>query len=360
MLVSGDLRTMLQGRIAELDRLISGQLNAILHHPEFQKLEASWRGLHFLVFRTDTSPLIEIRLLHVTKEELLHDLEAETRSDQSALFKKLYSAVYEVPDTIPFDVLIGDFEFGKHPQDLALLRRISSVCSTVHAPFISAASPGLFGWDGFRERAQTRDLAEMFRGPEYAAWRSFRESEDSRYAALCLPHFLARLPYGMQTVPIEEFAFEENVEGGSPANYLWGNAAFAMASCLTRAFVRHSWCARIRGAQGGMVDDLPLHSIPSAGGKTAIVGPTDAAIDEREEWVLAQLGFLPLLQVGNAGSACFFSAGSCHQPIVYDRPEATANALLSGQCKASPIPSVQVCLQWIKGNPPLPKSRPSR
>ena len=331
MPVSGDLETMLERRIAELDRLISGQLNLILHHPEFQKLESSWRGLHFLVSRTDTSSLIQIRVLHVTKEELLHDLEPATPLAQTGLFRELHSHLYEIPDAVPFDVLIGDFEFDNHPQDMALLKRMATVASAVHAPFLSAASPGLFGWDSFRDLARTRDLAKIFQGPEYAAWRSFRESEDSRYVALCLPHILVRLPYGRRTMPVDEFDFEEDVDLGSPENYLWGNAAFAMASCLTRAFAHHGWCARIRGVEGGMVDDLPLHAIPLTGGETARVGPTDVAIDEREEWHLAQLGFMSLLDLRNTGAACFFSAGSCHRPRVDDRPEATAYAQLSAQ-----------------------------
>ena len=266
--VSADTEAMLNARIAEIDALLTDQLNAIMHDEAFQKLEASWRGLHYLVDKSETSTTLQIRVIHATKKELLRDMEKAKEFDQSALFKKIYEEEYGVFGGEPFGALIGDYEFGKHPQDLALLKRISQVAAAAHAPFISAADPNLFGFESFEDLSNVRDLAEIFRTRDYDKWKAFRESDDSRYVGLALPHILMRLPYGPNTVPVEAFQFDEKVDGTDVTKYLWGNAAYAMGARLTEAFALYGWCASIRGVEnGGLVQDLPLHSFLNARGE---------------------------------------------------------------------------------------------
>lgn len=332
MTVSDDTERMLNERIAELDQLISDQLNAIMHEPDFQKLEASWRGLKYLVFESETGTELQIRLLNTTKKELLRDMERAKEFDMSGLFKKIYSAEYDVYGGHPFGALIGDFEFGKHPQDVALLKRISQVAAAAHSPFISAASPELFGWESFTDMPNVRDLAEIFRTREYDVWKSFRESEDSRYTALCLPHTLMRLPYGSKTVPVDEFQFEEDVDGRVHDKYLWGNAAYALGARLTDAYAKYGWCAWIRGVEnGGLVQGLPVHTFWTDDGEIAAKCPTEVVVTERRERELAGLGLIALTHCKNTDYAAFFSAQSCQKPFQYDRDDATANASLSAE-----------------------------
>lgn len=332
MKVSADTERMINDRIAEIDQLLSDQLNAIMHQPEFQKLEGSWRGLHYLVHESETSPLLQIRVLNTSKKELLRDLERAKEFDQSALFKKIYSSEYDVYGGTPYGALIGDFEFGKHPQDLALLKRISQVSAASHAPFLASAAPQMFGWESFEELPHTRDLAEIFRSREYDKWKSFRESEDSRYVGLCLPRVLIRAPYGKATVPIEEFDYEEDVDGRSHEKYLWSNAAYAMGARMTDAFAKYGWCAWIRGVEnGGLVQGLPLHSFTTDDGEIANKCPTETLIGDRREKELADLGFIALAHCKNTDYAAFFSAQSCQKPFEYDTDAATANARLSTQ-----------------------------
>jgi type VI secretion system protein ImpC len=332
MKVSADTEAMLNARIAEIDRLLSGQLNAIMHQPEFQKLEGSWRGLHYLVHESETSTMLQIRVLNVPKKELLKDLEAAAEFDQSALFKKVYSSEYDVFGGTPYGALIGDYEFGKHPQDVALLKRVSQVAAASHAPFITAAAPEMFGWKSFTELNNVRDLSEIFRTRDYDKWKSFRESEDSRYVGLCLPHTLARLPYGPETVPVDEFDFREDVDGRDHAKYLWSNAAWAMGARITDAFARYGWCASIRGVEGGgLVRDLPVHTFLTDDGEVAAKCPTEVLVTERREFELARLGFIGLTHCKHTDYAAFFSAQSCQKPLEYDQDAATANARLSAQ-----------------------------
>jgi type VI secretion system protein ImpC len=330
--VSADTEAMLNARIAEIDQLLSDQLNAIMHDPEFQKLEASWRGLHYLVDRSETSTKLQIRVMHATKKELLRDMEKAKEFDQSALFKKIYEEEYGVFGGEPFGAIVGDFEFGKHPQDIALLKRISQVAAAAHAPFLSAASPELFGFESFDDLAQVRDLSEIFRTRDYDKWKAFRESEDSRYVGLCLPHTLMRLPYGKDTVPVDSFAYEEGVDGRDKTKYLWGNAAYAMGARLTEAFSLYGWCASIRGVEnGGLVQDLPLHSFLNARGEVENKCPTEVIVTDRREKELADLGFMALTHCKKTDFAAFFSAQSCQKPFEYDDDSATANARLSTQ-----------------------------
>ncbi|HEY5312011.1 MAG TPA: type VI secretion system contractile sheath large subunit, partial [Pirellulales bacterium] len=260
IVVAKDTEKTINLRIAEIDRLLSAQLNEIMHHPEFQQLEGSWRGLHYLVDQTETSVNLKIRMLNVTKKDLLKDMERASEFDQSALFKKVYEDEYGMFGGAPYGALIGDYEFGRHPQDIALLERISNVAAAAHAPFLSASSPQLFGWDSFTELSGPRDLAKIFDTVEYAKWKSFRDSEDSRYVGLTLPHTLSRLPYGKETVPVEAFNFEEDVDGRDHQKYLWSNAAYSLGSRITDAFAKYGWMAAIRGVEGGgLVEGLPTH-----------------------------------------------------------------------------------------------------
>jgi len=330
MVVAKDTERTINLRIAEIDRLLTSQLNEIMHHEEFQKLEGSWRGLKYLVQQSETGTQLKLRVLNVSKKDLLNDLERASEFDQSALFKKVYEDEYGTPGGQPIGALVGDYEFGKHPQDLALLERISNVAAAAHAPFLSAASPEMFGWDSFTELSKPRDLAKIFETNDYIKWRSFRESADSRYVGLTLPHVLGRLPYGKETVPVEAFNFEEDVDGTDHKKYLWTNAAYSLGARLTDSFAKCGWLATIRGFEGGgLVEGLPTHTFPTDEGEIAAKCPTELAITDRREYELANLGFIPLSHYKHTDQAVFFSTQSCQKPQVYDRDEANANARLS-------------------------------
>lgn len=330
--VSKDLETTINERIAQIDALLSAQLNEIMHAPEFQQLEGSWRGLHYLVQQTETSTMLKLRVMNVSKRDLLRDLERAPEFDQSALFKKVYEEEFGTFGGAPFGALIGDYEFGRHPQDLALLEKISNVAAAAHAPFISAASPQLFNLDSYTELGGPRDLAKIFDTVEYAKWRSFRESEDSRYVGLTLPHILMRLPYGPETVPVEDFNFKENVDGTDHSKYLWSSAAYAFGVRLTNAFAKHHWCAAIRGVEGGgLVEGLPAHTFKTDQGEIALKCPTEIAITDRREKELSDLGFIPLVHCKGTDYAAFFGAQSSQKAKKYDTDAANANARLSTQ-----------------------------
>ncbi len=332
MTVSKNTEAMINARIAQIDKLISDQLNEIMHHPDFQKLEASWRGLHYLVSQSETGERMKIRVLNTSKKDLLKDMEKASEFDQSALFKKIYEEEYGMFGGSSYGALIGDYEFSNHPQDIALLEKISQVAAAAHAPFIAAASPQLFNWDSFEELGAPRDLSKIFAGPEYAKWRSFRESEDSRYVALVLPHILMRLPYGKDNVPVEAFDFEEYVDGKDSSKYLWGNAAYALGTRLTDAFAKYSWCAAIRGVEGGgLVEGLPTHTFKTDEGEVALKCPTEIAITDRREKEFADLGFIPLVHCKGTDYAAFFSTQTVNKPKVYDTDAANASARLSSQ-----------------------------
>jgi type VI secretion system protein ImpC len=330
--VSKDTEAMINARISQIDQLISKQLNEVMHHPEFQKLEASWRGLHYLVQQTETGEKLKLRVMNVTKAELLKDMEKASEFDQSALFKKVYEEEFGMFGGEAFGALIGDYEFSNHPQDISLLEKISQVAAAAHAPFISSASPKLFNLDSFTEIGVPRDMAKIFQSAEYAKWRSFRESEDSRYVALTLPHILMRLPYGKDNVPVEAFDFEEDVEGKDHNKYLWGNAAYALGARLTDAFAKYHWCAAIRGVEGGgLVQGLPVHTFKTDEGDVALKCPTEIAITDRREKELADLGFIPLVHCKGTDYAAFFSTQTTNKPKVYDSDSVNANARLSSQ-----------------------------
>lgn len=330
MVVSADTMAAIEKRIAQIDELLTNQLNEVIHAEAFQSLEATWKGLHFLVMNTETSTMLKLRLLNVQKKELLNDLQKAVEFDQSQLFKKIYEEEYGTFGGHPFGLLMGDYEFGRHPQDMALLEKLSNVAAAAHAPFIAAASPKLFDMAAFTEIGIPRDLAKVFESLELIKWRSFRESEDSRYVALVLPHVLLRLPYGPDTVPVEEFHFVEEVNGTDHHKYLWGNAAYALAQRITEAFAKHQWCAAIRGVEGGgLVEGLPAYTFKTDQGDTALKCPTEIAITDRREKELNDLGFIALVHCKNTDYAAFFGGQTTNRPKVYDTPQANANARIS-------------------------------
>jgi type VI secretion system protein ImpC len=332
VVVGKNVEATIAARVAQIDKLISTQLNEIMHHEDFQKLEGSWRGLHHLVFESETGTNLKIRVMNVTKQELLKDMERAPEFDQSALFKKIYEEEYGTFGGSPFGALIGDYEFSNHPQDMSLLEKISNVAAAANAPFISAASPQLFGWNTYSELSEVRDLAKIFERTEFAKWRSFRESDDSRYVGLCLPRTLMRLPYGSETVPTESFRFEEDVDGKDHHKYLWGNAAYSFGTRLTEAFANYQWCVAIRGVEGGgLVQGLPTHTFKTDEGEVALKCPTEIAITDRREKEFSDLGFIPLVHCKNTDYAAFFGAQSCNKAKKYDSDSANANARLSAQ-----------------------------
>jgi type VI secretion system protein ImpC len=332
MVVTKDTEEMINRRIAELDAAISRQLNEVMHAPEFQKLEGAWRGLHYFVQQTETSSSLKIKLMNVSKNDLAKDLEKAVEFDQSQLFKKIYEEEYGTLGGKPFGALIGDYEFGRHPQDVAFLEKMSGVAATSHAPFIAAGSPAMFNFESFTELAGPRDLEKIFESEAYLKWNMFRKSDDSRYVGLCLPHVLMRLPYGKETVPVEEFDYEEDVDGRDHKKYLWGNAAYAFAARLTDAFARHEWCAAIRGVEGGgLVEGLPAHTFTTDDGDIATKCPTEIAITDRRENELAKLGFIPLSYYKGTDTAAFMGAQSTQKPQLYLDDDANANSRLSAQ-----------------------------
>jgi type VI secretion system protein ImpC len=332
MTVAKDAEMMINARIAQIDHLLSLQLNEILHHPQFQKLEGSWRGLKYLMDNSETGVGLKIRVFNASKKELLRDIEKAPEFDQSALFKKIYEEEYGVFGGAPFGALVGDFEFGKHPEDMALLEGMSHIAAQAHAPFVSAAAPDLFNLEGYQQLDAPRDLAKIFDSTEYAKWKSFRTSEDSRYVALTLPRTLGRLPYGADTKPIDEFVYEEHVDGTDHSKYLWMNASYALASKMTQSFSLYGMCVAMRGVEGGgLVEGLPTHSFATDEGDVAMKCPTEVPITDRREKELADLGFVPLVHCKGTDYAAFFSVQSCQKPKVYDTDSANANARLSTQ-----------------------------
>ena len=330
--VSRDTEAMINARIKEVDDLISRQLNEVLHHPEFQKLEGTWRGLKFLVKNSEMSPMLKIRILNAKKTELVRDFKNAPEFDQSALFKKVYEDEYGMFGGEPFACMIGDYEFSKHPQDIQLLDDMSHVAAAAHAPFLTAASPELLDLESFTKLGEPRDLATVMNTTEYAKWRGFRGSEDSRYVGLCLPRVLMRLPYGQETAPVEAFNYEEGVDGRDHSKYLWGNAAYALGTRLTTAFSLYGWCAAIRGVEGGgLVEGLPGHTFRTDEGDVALKCPTEIAITDRREKELADLGFIPLVHCKGTDYAAFFSTQSAQKAKLYNEDSANANARLSTQ-----------------------------
>jgi len=332
LVMSKNLEAAINTRIADIDRLLSAQVNEIMHHEKYQKLEGSWRGMKHLVFETETGPMLKIRVMNVTKEALGKELEKAIEFDQSAVFKGIYEQEYGMFGGEPFGLLIGDYEITNHPKDMNFLKKMAEVAAAAHAPFITSASSKLFGWDSFTELTEVRDLAKIFDQVEYGPWRSFRESEDSRYVGLALPHTLMRLPYSADGEPTETFNFTEDVDGKDHKKYLWGNAAYSFGTRVTEAFALYNWCVAIRGVEGGgLVSGLPYHTFSTDEGEVALKCPTEIAITDRREKEFSDLGFIPLVHCKNQDYAAFFGAQSCNRPKKYNTDDANANARLSSQ-----------------------------
>lgn len=333
VVVSDNLSAMLDARVADLDRLISAQLSEVMQSAEFQKLEASWRGLHYLCQHTSTGQQIKIKVLNTTKKELIRDFKTAIDFDQSALFKKVYEEEFGTFGGAPFGTLIGDYDIGRQAEDMFFVEQMAHVAAAAHAPFVAAGSPELFGLESFTELGKPRDLAKVFDTVEYAKWKSFRESEDSRYVGLTLPRFLGRLPYDpKEGTTTEGFNFVEDVDGSDHSKYLWVNTAYAFGARLTAAFEAYGWCAAIRGVEGGgLVEDLPTHNFRTDDGEIALKCPTEIAITDRREKELSDLGFMPLVHCKNTDYAAFFGAQSSQKVRKYDNDAANANAVLSAQ-----------------------------
>jgi type VI secretion system protein ImpC len=307
-------------------------LNEILHHPAFQKLEGSWRGIKYMMDQSETSAMLKIRVLNVSKKELLRDLQRAPEFDQSVMFKKVYEDEFGIFGGEPFGALIGDYEFSKHPEDIELLEKVSQVAAGAHAPFLTAAAPELLNLDSFSQLGDPRDIGKIFDSTEFAKWKSFRASEDSRYVGLTMPRVLMRLPYGKDTKPVDDFNYEEGVDGTDHSKYLWGNAAYALGARLTTAFAQYGWCASIRGVEGGgLVEGLPTHTFRTDEGDVALKCPTEVAITDRREKELADQGLIPLVHCKGTDYAAFFSVQSANKPKKFDKAAANANARLSAQ-----------------------------
>jgi len=333
-LIKSDVVESIEAMIAEIDKKLSAQINEIMHHPDFQKLEGAWRGLHYLVNNTETDEMLKIRVLNISKADLGKTLKRfkGTAWDQSPVFKQIYTAEYDQFGGEPFGCLVGDYHFDHSPADVEILQEMAQISSAAHCPFIVGAAPSLMQMGSWQELANPRDLTKIFGTAEYAAWRSLRDSEDSKYIGMAMPRFLARLPYGAKTSPVEEFAFEEITGNGDHSKYTWANASYAMAVNINRSFKQYGWCSRIRGIEsGGAVENLPVHSFPTDDGGVDMKCPTEIAISDRREAELAKNGFMPLVHKKNSDLAAFIGAQSLNKPAEYDDPDATANASLAAR-----------------------------
>src|SRR5690554_6348802 len=320
--------------IDALDEAISAQLREIMHHEKFQKLEGSWRGLHYLVMNTETSTTLKLKVFNASKKEVQKDLAKAVEFDQSQTFKTIYETEFGSPGGEPYGALIGDYEFTNHPDDIEFLNNISNVAAAAFCPFLSAADPALFGFENWTELSKPRDLGKIFDSAEYIKWRSFRDSEDSRFVALTMPRVLSRLPYGADTAPVEAFAYEELAPSRQPTNsdYTWMNAAYVLGTRLTNAFAQYGWCTAIRGAEGGgRVDGLPMHLTTTDDGDVDVQCPTEIGITDRREAELSGLGFMPLSHYKSTDYAVFFGGQTAQKPRKYDKPEPTANAAISAR-----------------------------
>jgi type VI secretion system protein ImpC len=323
---------MINERVAQIDKILSDQVNAIVHDEKFQALEASWRGLHDMVYGTETGSMLKLRLLNVSKKELLKDLEGAVDHDMSVLFKKVYEEEYGTFGGHPYSLFIGDYYFGRDPQDMALLQRLSKVAAAAHAPFIAAAAPTLFDMTSFTELGVPRDMSKIFESAELTTWRGFRESEDSRYVALVLPRYAARLPYGARTNPVESFAYEEDVDGKDHSKYLWSNAAYQLGLRITDSFAKHSWTTAIRGVEGGgKITGLTAHTFKTDDGDVVLKCPTEVTITDRREKELNDLGFIAVVNSKGSDTAAFFGGQSVNKPKLYNLDTANANAALSSR-----------------------------
>lgn len=332
--LSNDVVASIKAIIAEIDAKLTAQVNQIIHHPEYQQLESAWRGLHYVVNNTETDEMLKIRFLNISKKDLHKTLKKfkGTAWDQSPIFKKLYEEEYGQFGGQPYGCLVGDYHFNHSAPDVELLGEMAKIAAAAHAPFITGADASLMQFESWQELANPRDLVKITSTPEYAAWRSLRESEDSKYLGLTMPRFLGRMPYGAKSNPVEEFAFEEETGGGDSAKFNWVNAAYGMAVNINRSFKEYGWCSRIRGVEsGGALTNLPTHTFPTDDGGVDMKCPTEVGISDRREAELAKSGLMPLVHRKNTDLAAFIGAQSLHKPAEYDDPDATANANLAAR-----------------------------
>jgi type VI secretion system protein ImpC len=333
-LISEDVLHSIEAMVAEIDQKLTEQINEILHHEEYQQLESAWRGLHYLVNNTETDEMLKIRVLNISKKDLHKTLRKFKGAawDQSPIFKKLYEEEFGQFGGEPYGCLVGDYHFNHSAPDVELLSEMAKVAAAAHAPFITGADPSLMQFESWQELANPRDLTKIMQTPEYAAWKSLRESEDSKYIGLAMPRFLGRLPYGAKSDPVEEFAFEEDTAGADSNKFTWVNAAYGMATNINRSFKEYGWCSRIRGVEsGGAVTNLPTHTFPTDDGGVDMKCPTEIGISDRREAELAKNGLMPLIHRKNTDLAAFIGAQSLHKPAEYDDPDATANANLAAR-----------------------------
>lgn len=324
-------RTLLDEHIAALDEQISRQLDAVMHHEDFQRVESTWRGIKSLVDQTDFRQNVRIELLDVSKDHLVQDFEDVPEIAQSGLYVHTYIQEYDTPGGEPIAAAISNYEFDRSPQDIALLRNISKVAAAAHMPFIGSVGPAFFGKESMEEVAAIKDIGNYFDRAEYLKWKSFRDSDDARYIGLTMPRVLGRLPYGPDTVPVRSFNYVESVKGPDHDKYLWTNASFAFAANMVKSFINNGWCVQIRGPQaGGAVTDLPIHLYDLGTGNQVKI-PSEVMIPETREFEFANLGFIPLSYYKNRDYACFFSANSTQKPALYDTADATANSRINAR-----------------------------
>ena len=322
---------LLDHHIAELDYQISRQLDAVMHHDEFQKVESVWRGLKSLVDKTDFRQNVKVEVLDVSKEDLRQDFEDAPEIIQSGLYLQTYVAEYDTPGGEPIGAVISAYEFNASAQEVPLLRNISKVAASAHMPFIGSAGPVFFLKNSMEDVAAIKDIGNYFDRAEYIKWKSFRETDDSRYIGLTMPRVLGRLPYGPDTVPVRSFNYVEEVKGPDHDKYLWINASFAFAANMVKSFISNGWCVQIRGPQaGGAVEDLPIHLYDLGTGNQVKI-PSEVMIPETREFEFANLGFMPLSYYKNRDYACFFSANSTQKPALYDTADATANSRINAR-----------------------------
>lgn len=324
-------KVLLDEHIASLDMQISRQLDAVMHHPDFQRVESTWRGVKSLIDQTDFRQNVRIELLDISKDHLVQDFEDAPEIAQSGLYLHTYTQEYDTPGGEPIAAAISNYEFDRSPQDIALLRNISKVAAAAHMPFVGSVGPAFFGKDTMEEVAAIKDIGNYFDRAEYIKWKAFRDSDDARYIGLTMPRVLGRLPYGPDTIPVRSFNYIESVKGPDHAKYLWTNASFAFAANMVKSFITNGWCVQIRGPQsGGAVTELPIHLYDLGTGNQVKI-PSEVMIPETREFEFANLGFIPLSYYKNRDYACFFSANSAQKPALYDTPDATANSRINAR-----------------------------
>ncbi len=329
----------IESGVSKIDSIVSRQLAEIMHNERFQKLEGSWRGLKYLVDNSETGESMKLRVLNYSKSDLHKDLSRASEFDQSEIFKKVYRDEFGTPGGTPYTTLVGDYEFSHSPQDMECLQLMSNVAAAAFAPFLTAPSPRMFGFDSWEEVPNPRDLKKRMETDEYIKWRSFRDSEDSRFAVMTMPRVMARLPYGANTTPTDEFGFEEVPLGkkGEPIEvahdqYCWMNAAYALAGRLTSAFADTGWCTAIRGREnGGTVEGLPSHVVKTKKGDMKQKCPTEVLISDRREKEFSDMGFLTLNNYKSSDFAVFMGAQTCQKPKSYQDSDAQANAEISAR-----------------------------